>query len=416
MSSVAPEKSPQLPGLKVPSISYTWPPGTSYKVSWTTPTATGATPTDTWATPTAILGHSPPELTPTAAWGHTHTHLGPHRVTWGHTAAAHPAPPHPGLAHSTTPLDGWASRGWGHLFPIHVPQEAKHSSEDSSTIPSSDQPRPGSRRSHQRAWSTGVGGTDEGPRGSAPPAPGLQAPHSPAHPRRAAEGATARGDLCCHPAAARGGAAGAAGPCRPPTQPQGGREQGLQGPAGGSRAHPGLQPMPEGNWGPRGGSQASSGQSRTPPSPGGAAVTASACGHPGSPSPGEEKASRPLPSGSPSSSYRCVATPGAQDSPSLECHPCSDVTGGASGLADGSRPSELGAPTPPDSASPCLPTASPGRGGQGGVPIMTPAAQASPTPRPEGPGRPRAPGEHFWGGGYSLQSPPPMRGPHVVTA
>ena len=103
----------------------------------------------------------------------------------------------------------------------------------------------------------------------------------------------------------------------------------------------------------------------------------------------------------------CVATPGAQDSPSLECHPCSDVTGGASGLADGSRPSELGAPTPPDSASPCLPTASPGRGGQGGVPIVTPAAQASPTPRPEGPGRPRAPGEHFWGGGYSLQSRPP---------
>ena len=214
------------------------------------------------------------------------------------------------MAHSTTPLDGWASRGWGRLFPIRVPQEAKH-----SLLGTAAQSRPQSSPGRAVEGATGGAGAPGGggparaPQGGDPPPPGVQAPHSPAHPRQAAEGATARGDLCCHPAAARGGAAGAAGPCRT-THPAAGWERaGPPGTSWGKQSPPWATAHAGGQLGAEGGSQASSGQSRTPPSPGGAAVTALACGRPGSPSPGEEKASRPLPSGSPSGSYRCVWLP-----------------------------------------------------------------------------------------------------------
>lgn len=72
-SHVASGKSPQLTGIKVPSVNYTWPPG---------------------ATP---------------------------------TAAAHPAPPIPGLAQSQQHPWKAGLHEAGASVPIHVPQDAKHS-------------------------------------------------------------------------------------------------------------------------------------------------------------------------------------------------------------------------------------------------------------------------------------------------
>lgn len=113
-----------------------------------------------------------------------------------------------------------------------------------------------------------------GPRESSPPPTWLRDPQ--AGPTRAAEAeATARGDLCCHPAASRGSTDTPKATARP--TPTTGWGPGARGPASKSRepsleAHPGPglctpEAQPEGSCGPRGVSSVLGKQEATVPGP-----------------------------------------------------------------------------------------------------------------------------------------------------
>lgn len=116
----------------------------------------------------------PPGTTSTANWDHSHSPPGTtSTATWDHSHSP-PCPTPPTTGALNNPLDCWAS-----LRELSLPhpcaQDAKHPSGDSATFPSSDQPCLGSRKSYQRAGVLGLAGLMGVPRGSVPPAPGLQA-------------------------------------------------------------------------------------------------------------------------------------------------------------------------------------------------------------------------------------------------